>query len=256
MRVDPLVFLHLRLDDRYFAVDIKLGAAMGEAESSPASVSMSMFQRSSASWRQSNSAVEPRVGRARGPGKDQRGGDRRIAILGSRARRPHEKRAGAILVRIESAFMPGSNTPKLPASQTHSWRGCQRRTSSFHSIASNRAGLAVQAELASSTAALYCECQVAKITRPRRCGASRQVEHLRDRRRRRLLQHDMLAGRQRLASDSMAHVGRRADRDRVDIGQRGIELRGGLKARDAGSSEPALADDSDELESRVLRDDG
>ena len=34
-------------------------------------------------------------------------------------------------VAIDSALMPGSNTPKPPASKIQAWPGCQTRTSSF-----------------------------------------------------------------------------------------------------------------------------
>jgi hypothetical protein len=66
----------------------------------------------------------------------------------------------------------------------------------------------------------------------------------------------MLARRQRLARDLMAHMRRRADRDRVEIGQRGVEFARCLEGGNAGRPQAALADDPDKLEIRVLRDDG
>ena len=64
----------------------------------------------------------------------------------------------------------------------------------------------------------------------------------------------MFARRQRLARDAMAHVRRRADRDRIEIRQRGIELGGGLEGGNARRAEAALADDANEPEIRVFRD--
>ncbi len=71
-----------------------------------------------------------------------------------------------ILVTIEKALMPGSNTPKPPGSQIHSWPGCQWRTSSFQFTNRRLTVLPASNRLASSTAALYCECQVVNRMRP------------------------------------------------------------------------------------------
>ena len=80
--------------------------------------------------------------------------------------------SGMMLVTMESALMPGSNTPKPPASQIHCWPGCQCRTSSFQVTRSRLTVQPARAFLASSTALLYCACQVVKTTLPAFGGES------------------------------------------------------------------------------------
>ena len=65
-------------------------------------------------------------------------------------------------VTIDSALMPGSNTPKPPGSQIHACPGCQWRTSSFHVTSRRRICLRASCLRASSTPALNGDCQVAK----------------------------------------------------------------------------------------------
>ena len=71
-----------------------------------------------------------------GAGEDDFGGDRRLGIRGNaelgRARRTAPP--GKILVAIEKALMPGSNTPNPPGSQIHCWPGCHLWTSSCQRI--------------------------------------------------------------------------------------------------------------------------
>ena len=75
--------------------------------------------------------------------------------------------------------MPGSNTPKLPASQIQSWPGCQRRTSSFHSIAQRLQALA-QPRFASSTAAVVSRMPGREDHAARLARGRRQIVHLGD----------------------------------------------------------------------------
>ena len=102
--------------------------------------------------------------------------------------------------------MPGSKTPKLPASQIQSWPGCQRRTSSFHSM---RAVAALAGEaplrLVDGGVVLRMPGREDHAAAPPR--APREIVHLGDGRRRRLLQHHVLARRQRLARDAWRTCG-------------------------------------------------
>ena len=68
--------------------------------------------------------------------------------------------------------MPGSNTPKPPACQIQAWLGCQRRTSSFQTISTERGVRPASQALASATAGAKRECQVAKSTASRARAAS------------------------------------------------------------------------------------
>ena len=72
---------------------------------------------------------------------------------------------------------------------------------------------------------------------PARGGERGQIVHFRERRRWRLLEQHMLAGVERLAREVVADVGRRADRDRVELGQRGV----GLGAASRRSARPRRA---------------
>ena len=151
--------------------------------------------------------------------------------------------------------MPGSKTPKPPACQIHSWPGCQRRTSSFHSMKSERMRRPARRRRASSTAGLYCECQVAKMTRFLSGRVLLEVLELRDRRRRRLFEQHVLACCQGFTRDRVADRGRRADRDGVEIRHGREELRRRSEARHAVLRDAALAHDGGETEAWVLGDD-
>ena len=107
---------------------------------------------------------------------------------------------GRISVRIDSALMPGSKTPKPPGSQIQAWSGCQRRTSSFQTMATERGGRVASQALASATAGAKRECQVAKRTTPAAAGGGDHEVDLAEGRRRRLLQQDVAPGGERLAA--------------------------------------------------------
>ena len=79
---------------------------------------------------------------------------------------------GKILVAIDKALMPGSNTPNPPGSQIHCWPGCHLWTSSCQWISSDLTRLPASALAAASTAALCCACQVVK--RLTSCAWARQ----------------------------------------------------------------------------------
>ena len=66
---------------------------------------------------------------------------------------------GNIRVAIESALIPGSKTPKPPASQIHSWPGCHLRTSSSHEMARREMPRPERISAAAGTAAACWECQ-------------------------------------------------------------------------------------------------
>src|SRR3954447_12714383 len=72
---------------------------------------------------------------------------------------------GRILVRIDSALMPGSNTPSPPGSQIQACPGCQTRTSSFQLILTEVIRRAASHARAGSTAGAWRECQVANSVR-------------------------------------------------------------------------------------------
>ena len=101
-----------------------------ESVSGPRSVSTTMSQLCGPVWRKSNSAVDRQavdigqrqVAPQSAPG-DWPGKTSSAAVTNSGC--------GRILVRIESALMPGSNTPSPPGSQIQPCPGCQTRTSSF-----------------------------------------------------------------------------------------------------------------------------
>ena len=100
--------------------------------------------------------------------------------------------AGKMWVAIDSALMPGSNTPKPPGAQIHSWLGCQRRTSSFQMIdADAEAGRREEAARGlhrRGIARMPAGEQRDALLRRQRL----QVLDLADRRARRLLQEDVL----------------------------------------------------------------
>ena len=77
---------------------------------------------------------------------------------------------GMMRVTMDSALMPGSNTPKPPACQIHCWPGCQWRTSSFQVTSSIITRRSARKARVASTALLYCECQVVNSTRPARAA--------------------------------------------------------------------------------------
>ena len=85
-------------------------------------------------------------------------------------------------------------------------------------------------------------------------GEEGEVGELADGRRRRLLEHDVLAGGERLAGIEMADLRRRADRDRLELRHRGIHLGGCAERRHALDLDAALGRDGGEPECRVLRD--
>jgi len=61
-------------------------------------------------------------------------------------------------VRIDSALMPGSNTPKPPGSQIHCCPGCQWCTSSFQTMRAPVSGRVRAHSRAASTLAAKREC--------------------------------------------------------------------------------------------------
>src|SRR3546814_12935616 len=62
----------------------------------------------------------------------------------------------------ESAFIPGSNTPKPPGFHIQSCPGCHFLTSSIHVIRARLRPSCAMRTRASSTAVLYLACQVVK----------------------------------------------------------------------------------------------
>ena len=74
---------------------------------------------------------------------------------------------------IDSALMPGSNTPRPPASQIQAWPGCQWRTSSFQATRIERTVVPARNARAASTAGACRECQLANRVTPlaRACAA-------------------------------------------------------------------------------------
>src|SRR5215813_9038189 len=107
--------------------------------------------------------------------------------------------SGRMRVRIESALMPGSNTPNPPGSQIQAWPGCQTRTSSFQMICTDemRRG-------ASQLRAGRDGCRFDQGIELADAGAGR------------LLQHHMLAGGERACRLLAPHLRRRAQHHRID----------------------------------------
>src|SRR3546814_16030542 len=62
----------------------------------------------------------------------------------------------------ESAFIPGSNTPKPPGFHIQSCPGCHFLTSSIHVIRARLRPSCAMRTRASSTDVFYCACQVVK----------------------------------------------------------------------------------------------
>ena len=92
---------------------------------------------------------------------------------GTRSRaRSSRNGPGRISVRMERALMPGSKTPKPPGSQIQAWPGCQRRTSSFQAMWTERTARSASQALAGATAGAKRECQVAKRPAPLARAAS------------------------------------------------------------------------------------
>jgi hypothetical protein len=139
----------------------------------PSVVSTSTVQISSSSSRQSNpaeispsaSGLEKRIFAAIGIA--------RFSGTDSSASRTN-KGPGKIFEAIESALMPGSNTPKPPTCQIHRWPGCHFLTLSRQSIRIRAILLPASNSAARSTAGLYCECQVAKSVTCRPSACSRR----------------------------------------------------------------------------------
>ena len=77
---------------------------------------------------------------------------------------------GRMRVRIDSALMPGSNTPSPPGSQIQSWPGCQTRTSSFQLMCTDlirRAGQPLRAPARPRAQSASARSQTACASRPR-----------------------------------------------------------------------------------------
>ena len=113
--------------------------------------------------------------------------------------------------------MPGSKTPKPPASQIHCWPGCQCRTSSFQVT---RSRLIVQPAraffgLVDGLVVLGMPGREDDLADLR--GERLQILELAQGRGGRLFQEHALAGEQRLAGDLVADLRRRADRHRVEV---------------------------------------
>ena len=152
--------------------------------------------------------------------------------------------------------MPGSKTPKLPASQIHSWPGCQRRTSSFHSIARRRSVLPASRSLASSTARVVLRMpgredrpvasrrreRQGRAFRPPSAPAAFPASHVCRRRAPR--------ARSRGARSAACRSPRRRGRVMRRRASAGVRER-----RDAVHLRAALADDAGEPEARILGDD-
>ena len=152
--------------------------------------------------------------------------------------------------------MPGSNTPKLPASHIHSWPGCQRRTSSFHSMRSD---------------GVFARRGASSLRRPRNCIAnarsrrSRACRARRHARSRSLISAMVGVGGFSSSTCLPASSASRAMAWRtlggVQIatasrsGMRGIKFGRRAEGRHARLLEAALADEAGQFEARVLGDD-
>ena len=121
----------------------------------PRSVSKSMSQVCGPVWRQSRSIVIPCEKASRAAmGVWQFAGMSRSAPVRCTG-------AGRISVRMESALMPGSNTPMPPGSNTQCWPGCHLRTSSRQVTWPPRMTAEASRALAAATPCAIRLCQVA-----------------------------------------------------------------------------------------------
>ena len=118
---------------------------------------------------------------------------------------------------IESALMPGSNTPNPPGSQIQAWPGCQTLTSSFHSTTTDLIWRLARKARAGSTAGAKRECQVANSVRPVCRAAATSGVKFADGRTRRLFEQHVLAGLQRGRRLRVTHLRRRAERNGIDV---------------------------------------
>ncbi len=72
---------------------------------------------------------------------------------------------GRMRVRIDSALMPGSNTPRPPGSKIQACPGCQTRTSSFQVILTDVIFRPASNCRAGSTAGAKRECHAVNSVR-------------------------------------------------------------------------------------------
>ena len=162
--------------------------------------------------------------------------------------------SGRMQVTIDSALIPGSNTPKPPASKIQVWPGCHLRTSSFQLTNSRVTVCPASIRAACSTASLYCECHVVNKTRPEAAASCSRWPSSVSVPAGGFSSSTMFARRQRRACDGVAHLRRGADRHRVHIGQRDQFLGCTHRVAGAWSTKAALAGDRHQFESRVAGD--
>ena len=79
---------------------------------------------------------------------------------------------GMICVRIESALIPGSNTPSPPGSQIHACPGCHTRTSSRQVIATLSIRRSASHAFAGATPAAKRECHAVNSDAPTRSACA------------------------------------------------------------------------------------
>ena len=125
--------------------------------------------------------------------------------------------SGMMQVTIDSALMPGSNTPKPPACQIHCWPGCQWRTSSFQVTRSRLISQPASAFFASCDGLVILGVPRGEDGLADLVGQELQVLKFAQGGGGRLFQEHALAREKRLAGDLVAHLRRRADGDRLDV---------------------------------------
>ena len=135
---------------------------------------------------------------------DRRSSVFRILSVG----RFHEHRPRRDLREDGQRIDPGIEHAEIPCFQIQSWPGCQRRTFSCHSMCNRFRRQPARRALRLVDGGVVLRMPGREDRSARLARSVCQIVHFGDRRRGRLLQHNVFAGRQSLARERVAHMRR------------------------------------------------